>query len=340
MLVLQDAMDDLGIRRVASFCQTSLDFRDLVNSAQRRLLRRGDWVGTVVPIYVCVYNGCVVWPRYVQSVRKISACNQPLQVQNLWYNYMEGVHNNCGAWGYNGMTGKWMNYEGSMAQQGKSSLFQDIQGDGRLVRAYVRCPNDEGKTVTIFGTDNNGQILQTQNLDGSYSTGVVLTLPDPVTQFVSTSQYVRSIDYVLKDQTECPVDLFAYNATELVLEPLATYDPSETRPSYEKTRINFQMWNLAGASCSCLKGVMALVKLKFIPAQLPTDLLLIDNLDALKLAIQGVKLGEAGDINGERARIADSIREMNHDIEDWSPDGQFAAQDNTFGGATFGQQCF
>jgi hypothetical protein len=337
MLTLGDCQNDLGLLRIASYCGTSPDFIDLINAATRQALRRGDWVGTVVPIYVCVTNGCVVWPRYVQTVRKLSFCRNPVKVQNPWYTYMEGVHNSCDGWAWGGTSGTWMSdWGGHIRQQGKTSVFQDIQGDGRLVRAYARCPGDLGQTLTIFGTDNNGQILQTQNGDGSFSTGAILTLQSP---FASTSQYVRSIDYVLKDPTQCPVDLFAYNASALLLEPLATYDPTETRPSFERTSVNIPSGCVVSGG-GCQQGVAALVKLKFIPAQAPTDLVLIDNLDALKLLVQSIKFREAGDRNGAKEYENDAIHELNRQLEEMSPDDQFAAIDSTFGGITFSQQCF
>jgi hypothetical protein len=158
--------------------------------------------------------------------------------------------------------------------------------------------------------------------------------------FTSTSQYVRKIDYVLKDLTECPVDMFAYNASTNLLEPLATYDPSETRPSYERTKLNIHSpWN-AGCASGCSKGVMGLVKLKFIDALLPTDLMAIDNIDAINAMVQSLKSSDAGDRASANGFQADAIRELNADIENESPDDVFTARNNTFGGSTFGQQCF
>ena len=319
---------------MASYCPTSPEFIDLVNAAVRRAMRRGDFVGTTAIIYVCAYNGCVVWPRYVQVVRKLSTCHHTIPVRNQWYGFMDGVCNRNGNWTWNGWNGNWISNNGSLAQQGRTSVFQDIQGDGRLVRAYPRCPNDRGKTVTIFGIDNNGQLLQTQNLDGSFSNGAVLTMDYP---YASTNQYVRSIDYVLKDTTECPVDLFAYNATTLLLEPLATYDPGETNPSFEKTRLSTE---LSSCSTGCARGVLALVKLKYFPAVFPNDILYISNLDALKMLIQSIKFGEGGDRTSAKQFEADAISELNRQLEDESPDDTFSSQNATFGPATFSQQCF
>lgn len=335
MLTLRDTKDDLGIRRVTGFCPDSEDYISLVNEATRRLLRRGDWPGTITPIYLCVRQGCVVWPRYVLNVRKLKTCHHTIKPQNMWGDFLpRGRH--C-EWGH------WHGPSLPMFNQGTTSVFQDIMGDGRLVRAYPRCQADIGRTVTLFGTDNNGQQLQTHDtVTNTWTPGVILTLALP---FVSTTTYVRHIDYVLKDETNCPVNLYAYNATTNVLEDLAQYDPGETRPSYERTRLSMgESATFGGCSsspcCGVSQGVTALVKLRFIAAKFDTDLVIIDNLDALKLEIQSIKFGEAGDRANAKALEADAIAELNRQLEDESPDDQFTADDQVFGSATFTNHCF
>lgn len=85
---------------------------------------------------------------------------------------------------------------------------------------------------------------------------------------------------------------------------------------------------------------MALVKLKHIDAQVPTDLLVIDNIDAFVLEIQATKSREAGDIESMRMFQASAIEELNRQLEDESPDDQFSAINNVFGGASFSNSCF
>lgn len=338
MLVLSDVQVTTGpIARVAAYPPTSAEFVSLINQAQRKLLRRGDWSGTVVPIYVCVSNGCVVWPRYVQEVRRINMCNRTIPVRNMWYEFLErGPRCNWLGWLH------WP--ESKLSDQGRTSVFQDIQGDGRTVRAYARCQNDMGKTVTVFGIDNNGQTLQTRNADGSWSIGQVLTLQTP---FASTSTFVRSIDYILKDPTQCPVDLYAYNATTNLLEDLAHYEPSETRPSYSRTRL-VATYPTGGTStfvppqgcCGLTRSVVALVKLRFIEAQNPTDLLIIDNEDALQMMVQSLKLREKNDTAAARLMENEAVFELQRQLENDSPDDVFAVENNVLGTNVWSNSCF
>lgn len=87
-------------------------------------------------------------------------------------------------------------------------------------------------------------------------------------------------------------------------------------------------------------GVTALVKLRFIPAVHPTDLVIIDNLDALKLIFQAEKFGEAGDRANRKMYQMDAIEDLNRQLETDSPDDQFVANNTPFGPAVFTNQCF
>ena len=89
MLTFLDCKQDNGLLSVASACADTPRFAYLVNATVRRLMRRGDWLGTVTPIQVCVRNGCVVFPRYVGTIRKLHASCQTLTPGNLWHQYLD-----------------------------------------------------------------------------------------------------------------------------------------------------------------------------------------------------------------------------------------------------------
>ena len=319
------------LKIIAGSCPSSADFLSMLNEATRRLLRRGDWTGTVVPMYFCTYKGCVVFPRYVGQVRKINQCRQPIPVHNMYWDFVPDTvypWAQCGLpCGAGGSWHPWASHGVSLGAKGYTPVVQDIMGDGRLIRAYPRCNEDIGKTLTIFGLDNNGQTLQTQNIDGTWSEGITLTLTYP---FVSSATFVRQIDRVLKEITNCPVDVYAYNATDDVLEDVAHYEPTETNPQYRK-------YTLSMGPCGtnwdgCKKGVIALVKLAFVAARVDNDLVLIQNLDALKDMMQSIKCAEANDLEGAVNFEAKAIRELNRELEDEVPQDQIAMVDMTFGG--------
>lgn len=320
---------------IAGVCADSAQFAARVNEVTRRLMRRGDWSGTIVPLHTCVRAGCVVWPRYVGNVRKINVCKFPVAIKNVWYDFLEMRDRNN--WG------GWCGGEARMIGQEQASTFSDIFGDGRFVRAYCTARADVGKTIQLFGEDNNGQPLRTRNSDGTYTEGITITFAAP---FASTSIYVRRIDRVIKDVTTGDVRLYAYNPTTDVLEDIALYGPTETVPSYAKYKLHAQTWptttsSTAGTCCPSL-SVVALVKLKFIPAQVDSDLVLVDNVDAIKMMIQSMRYEENGDRASARGLESDAIRELNLQLRDDMPEDQIPVEVNAFGnsGAGWGPRMF
>lgn len=325
-----------SVADVAGVCVDQPKFRSLVNDATRKFMRRGDFKGTVVPIHTCVYDGCVVWPRYVGQVRKINVCHQPIEVRNFWYNFLprECVYHwdAPDPWWGTSSWGRWCGESCRSTAYGRTPVFQNIRGEGRLLRAYPRCNSDIGKTITFFGVDNNGQELMTRDADDHYTKGITLTLQKP---FASSTQYVRRIDDpVLKDETECPVDVYAYDSANDVLENIAHYDGSETNPEYERSQLHVGCLN----GCAALRSVAALVKLRFVPVKNDNDLVLIENLDALKLMVQSQKYSEAGDFEKSRQYELDAIREGNIELRDSMPDDQIPVMIETFNSTGIGRQ--
>ena len=340
MITLSDVQSSPGIQRVLGVCPTSADAAGYINEAGRRLMRRGDWFETFVPIFVGVYNGCLVTPRYVQQVRRMNFCNREVPVRNGWWEML--AYNQTYA-GWRGWYESWCGQSCGLRGQNVSPVMQDIQGDGRLVRAYPRCAQDTGKIMTIFGLDNNGQALVTVDpTTGAITQGALLTLALP---FGSTSSFVRSISYIVRDPTTLPVDCYAYNATTNLLEDLAHYDPDETTPSYTRYKLDvpwpYGCVSSQYANCSAgMRGVLMMVKLRWIDAQNPMDLVLVPCVDALKLMIQAIRREDAGDRDGARAFEKDAIEVLNRELETNSPDEIFTVSNDSLGHGVRMNHCF
>lgn len=297
------------VGNVIGNCPDNDDFLAYVTEACSRLLRRGDWANTVVPIQICTYAGCAVFPRYVKAVRKMNLCGaRPLPVNGLWWQFLDTTERcNRGSW-----WGRNINAQAN----GITPVFSDIYGDGRYVRAFCMTQADIGKSVTIFGEDNNGQALRTMQSDGSYTDGIVLTLAIP---YVQSLVMVRRIDRVLKDQTQGNVPLFAYNLADNVLEPIAVYEPSETNPQFIRFKMNIPRcttWPTGQVGdCGRTLPIVALVKLQFIPPKTGTDLVLLPP-DAIKDMVQSIRFKESGDIASANEYEKSAIRELNLEINE------------------------
>lgn len=318
-----------SITDVANVGPTTQEFSDIVNEVTQRLMQRGDWVGTLTPVTLCTYGGCVVWPRYVGEVRAINVCNKLVPIHNQWFDYLESKRN--GAWR------GWVGVRCNMIQQPKVCTFSDIWGEGRTIRLYHQAAADIGKTVQIFGVDNNGQPLQTSSANGTVIVdGITLTMQLP---YAETPTFVRRIDRVIKDPTLMGVSLFAWNAAQSQLEPVGTYEASETEPSYEKDQLHLPCCFGNGSMQS--KPVVALVKLAFIPVSAGTDLVLVNNVGALKLATMALKYENSGEIDTAEKYWNRAIAELNFQLKDAIPDEQIPADIGPLCNTGIGfQKCF
>lgn len=331
LLTLSECRSDRGLKAISSLSPSSPEFADLINAACRKALRRGDWTGTVIPIHVCVKSGCLVFPRYVGSVRKMNLCKyNPVPINGLWYEFLSHETRECWMDGCGGNLPPWDSWSNRMNAKGYSPVFQDVLGDSRTVRAYPQLAVDIGKTITIMGLDNNNQPLRRNNGDGTWSDGITLRLANP---YAVTAQYVRRVDRVVKDETQGNVSLFAWNAADAVLEEIGTYEPSETNPAFERYQLTIPC-----CTSGTNQSVIALVKLKFLPAKVGTDLVYLQNIDALKLMVQSIKSGEAGDTDGARQYEMDSIRELNLDLWDRDTEDKVSISQEPFSGADIGGQ--
>jgi hypothetical protein len=192
-----------SIANITSASPDDPQFGQYIQEAVKRLLTRGDWAGTVVPIHTCVSRGCVVWPRYVDHVRRITTCRGNIPLHGMFYDFLDWRDRKYHRDDF------WIGGGGrrNCVNKGWSPVFQDIPGDGYFVRMYVEAAEDYGSTLTLFGVDNNNQPLRTRNIDGlTWSDGWVLTAQYPYAQ---TTGVVRRIGRVVRESTQCNATLFA-----------------------------------------------------------------------------------------------------------------------------------
>ena len=320
---LADARENSDIQAIANVCPSSSAFTDLVNSAQRRLAKRGDFYGTVQNMRLC-FRGCrPVLPRAVETVIAARTCGGEIQIQNqwggfpppdrsLWYSWL-------GAWArpFNDFCGNLY-----LDDHGTVPTYNQITGNnGKQIRYYVVHANDIGKSITIFGTAVGGQPLQEKDANGDWMNGITLIAARP---FVSSTVLVATITAIVREETQGMSYLYQYDAGTNTLIDLAAYEPSETNPGYRL--MNFKNWNqnnnLDQNGNPCVNQIEALVHLKVLPVKSDRDFLLIDDFEALAFAIQGIKAIQANDLPGAEGLFAMAIRELNFTDRTKNPDNQ------------------
>ena len=175
-------------------------------------------------------------------------------------------------------------------------------------------PTDEGKKITIYGIDSNGQVIRSERSDGTFQDGVELTLAIP---YVQTTFLVRRVDRIVKDLTDGPVHGYQFDGATLY--DLAHYEPAETSPSYRQSKIVGGCNTAANTGGCCPSQITALVKLAFIPVQYDGDEVQIDNLDALAMAMQALNQNDNFDSQQSEVMMARAVKELNLELRQRLP---------------------
>lgn len=319
-----------GFRQVASADPEGEEFRRLANECVEALLNRGDWRGTITPVRFCVNNGFLTWPRFVHSIRKLNVGHREIDTHNVWYQFIDkDFYSNCIGQPFDNIVNGLNRHDQfrEMNAFGYASTYTDVPAPS-YIQAYPSLASDAlaGKTVTIFGKDSNGQPLRTLQPSGAYKDGMVITLATPfgISPVAVQAGSIR----VVKDETEGDVRLYTQDVTTGALLDIAYYAPDETTPNYPRYKLNAG-YNRNG--CNTF-SVLALVKLEFIPVRCDTDVVLIDNIQAMKFACQSIKKSEAGDFEGAEIYMQKAVHELNMSLQNETTDDQISFKNETFSG--------
>lgn len=329
MLTLQD-LQTSRFFSASGFGTASSDFLELLNDAVDGMMQRGDWADTLKPICVnvCPVSGTVTWPSFVGQVRKVNMHRRgTVEVRNVWYRFLErqGGYDHWRDW-------HWDNR--NMDLEYKSPTVFDIPGAGNILQFVPSVAQDVGATCTVFGLDNSGNTLQTQNGDGTWSPGITIVAAQPQG---SSAVMASTIYRIVLSPSNAVRTLQAYNAATGVTTLLGTYQSWETEPEFIR-------YKLTGMFPCCTSGcwsVTALIKFAKKPIQNPNDIILINDRNALLNAVRAVKADDSG--NGQLAAgyWKAAVEQMNRRQENEFPDETFAGQNNTFGDSRcFGPRMF
>jgi hypothetical protein len=328
MLTLGEAKTS-RLKRISGVCTSSDDFKDLLNDAVRELMIRGNFWNTVKVMRGCVYNECITFPREVSTVLALNHCNGSVPPKNQWFAFDSVLPEHVHHWNKTGIFSCAQDI--ALGDTGTSSVFNQIPCLlPRFLRFYPIQLSDVGKTITIFGKSGGVEVITTR-ADGTIQPGLVITLALP---FVQTTIAFDNVSRIIKDPTDGII--WGYQFDGINLFPLATYQPSETLPEYRTSKI---VQSGCGTNCNQWPNqISALVKLQHIPVKNDDDLILIDNLEAIALAIQSVKLSDAYDSAGSEGMLSRAIHSLNLELRDKLPIDTVPVRFAPFGTATLNRR--
>jgi hypothetical protein len=319
MNTLLDCKNNSTMVSVANVGSGTPAFVGYVNEAVRELMSTGDWWNTVVKAMLNAYDGCITWPRWVGSLRALTVRGGSARTYNRWYTF---VPIDRAEWGWlrDWRSGSWRG-EIVVENDGTTPVFNNIPcGSTNYIQVYRRLAVDNGKTITFFGLDANGQ---------PYSETLTLANGAPGTPYQRTANAFQRIDQVSKDVTAGIVDVFQYDPINNVLLDCAHYAGGETSPDYQHSRIR---GGLSGC-CNGARTLTLLAKQQFVPVVSNTDIVQIDNLEAISTMIQSLKCRVASDPDGAVKFKLLAIKNLNNQLRDHYPNDQIPVQINPFGTA-------
>jgi hypothetical protein len=276
-------------------------FVQYVNDAVRQLIELGNggsrgWWGTVRSIQGTAYDGCFVWPANVIAVLGMSTVHGgKVELANQWYSFVpEGIQHRRWARQWNGST---------VAEfDGQTCLFRSIAANPTKIKVLSNSASDVGVTITIYGVDNLGN-----------------TVFESVAVGGTTVNAFSQVTDVAKAKTFGQMSLYATTGAN-VGDLLASYQGGDINPKFLYSR-------LSGATVWL--PVTALVKIGFSEVSADTDIIPLDNVDAIKSQVQAIRARESGN-NGDPFE-KDALRRLVNQVNSRFPLEQFVVSFKPFG---------
>lgn len=323
------------VARAYGVCPTNKDgdtqarLIELLNEAQQRLLNRpGKPVGSFGRYRFRASESCIVLPRFIRTVERVSICDRPAMPLPEWFEFL---YNGTGQLEADDDAGD------SAIDHGTDCKFDNFTPGAvdRKIRVVTDVAEVAATYLWLFGNDENGNWIRTQ-VGGVWVDGERVDLSAAP---VNTTNLFTSLVRVKKDATKGPVRLYEYNTTTAtIVKSLAVYEPSELDPIY---RVLF-IPNLANMS-KCRDeddcddwAITVFARLQHIPVENDNDAFVIGNLPALKLMVLAIKAEEEQRMVDALQYQAMAEKEIDGELAAYIGDGQrvglgFEAKE-TFGG--------
>lgn len=290
---LLDAKNE-GLPSAIGACSDSARFLLRLNTACRRLLKRGKYFGTFGRYRMCVTSGCLTLPPQIATIESIAVCGRPIRLHDQWFEFLE---NGLGPTQCTSTNGEGSCFAGGLGcagdakYRGRYPTFADVTGLDKKLLLICDLVADVGVEVLVLGYDeNNNWIRTTQN--GVMADGEIITLAQsPGTVSTHIFKVITDIQFNQAHDGQCWLYSLAppYDAATSDKVMLGNYQYFETRPSYARYYIGGMLTGSDGEGSCNLTTVDVMAKHDFIPVVKDNDYLVIGNLDALEFMIQALE---------------------------------------------------
>lgn len=248
-------------------------------ACERLLYDAGKSVDTLVRYIVCVTDGCLTWPRDIETIEAWEKCGSPGTVRNHFYEFLGYGPGTMSATSGSG---------GQLIDRGNAVAFDEVVGTGKKLAVWADSVEAAGLKLLVRYYDGNANKVYTL-IDSVMGEGEQITIL-PGTYAYSASEVMQGGLYeVIKPVTKKPIRLYEYNVAAATYRALAYYEPDETLPTFRRSLIPCLASNAGGCTT---QRITVLAKRRFIPAINDDSVLIISHADAVRLACQAIKKEE------------------------------------------------
>jgi len=306
------------VARIMNVCSTDSDIPKRANEAERRLMAKGKWLNTTTRYRICTTaEGCLAWPRFIETIEAWWTCSTPGNLRNGWYEAsLQGP----------GLLNGDASYWNTLVDRGTLPTYDTITGITSKVAVRADVAEAAGSRLLLRGYNQLGEWIRT--LDGGiWIDGEYVTITNVATQY--TTNLFASIVNVVKPVTNGPVRGWQFDVpTGTVVRQLFYYEPTETLPIYRASLIP----GLANRSGSCGTGscstcgttstqVTVIAKLRHIDVIDDNDFFVLGNLAAIKLMVMSILKEERNLFDESVAYEARALGELQSELSSFEGDG-------------------
>ena len=314
---LQEAVVELKPRINGGMCSWPTAV-DRINQATRRIMnrpRKPVHVERVIRFFTD--KDTITLPREVEKILHYTMDTRPAPAFSQAYEFVSGGLGELGCGPC--IPGKFLmdrgNHYSTMFDLPSFECHEEREREPvfksfKLV-AFSTDKDDTGKELIIYGRNDKNEVLGSpqpgmrlpiNTWHGGVEGEILMDLASmPAEKFKQSSVPVRDVERVSKPETEGFVSLYTYDPDTHQMYFLSKYHPQETNPRYRRYRITSPDY-VHGTS------IYALCELGYTPLHNADDVLIIQNLDALKMMIMAIEFENEREFQAAKAYEADAYR--------------------------------
>lgn len=286
MFTVQDALDEIATSSGAGLCSGSKEILRRYNAATRRLMPVDDFSFTLDRLRILAKNNSVTLPREYEAARFVNFDGTPGQISPAFYEYLASGPGEC----------PWDQCI-QLIDEGTHPVYFDIPKD-RVCRllAYSTNVRDNQLTISLQGRASNGSEVLTSS--GTSTLSLPINQWDKGIEGNILGEVTNYCEYDINSLTSLKlpsgrkgyVTLYAYDPATGQMWFMAKYHPAEKNPAYRRYRM---------PKGNQTDGVMVniLAKKQFIPAVSGDEIMLVQNLDAVKLMAKAIEAEDANQLD-------------------------------------------